>query len=69
MPSSGSYSDSDRTCVINAGMERTSGSIDSCSRDVAHEFDGHVGTFTCIWYALVKNGSNAGPKNPEFVLQ
>ena len=72
MSSTENRSDSDRTCVINAG-------IDKCARDavnsrrweVAHKFDGHVGVFTRAWYALIKNGSNggAGPENPKFVSQ
>jgi len=43
-----------------------SGSVDSRSREVTHEFDGQVGAFR---RAFIKNGSNdgAGPENPEFV--
>ena len=41
-------SDSDRICIINADMDKgMSDVVDSRSREVAHEFDGHVGAFTC----------------------
>jgi len=61
MPSIGSRSDNDRICVINTDVDKgASDAIDSRSREMAHEFDGHVGAFTRAWYAFIKNGSNDG---------
>jgi len=69
MSSIGSRSDSDRICVINAGMDKgASDAIDSRNWEVADEFDRYVGAFTRAWY-LLKNRSNGGtgPESPEFV--
>jgi len=53
MLSTVSHSDSDQTYV---DMDKgASGAVDSRSRKVAHEFDGHISTFT---RAFIKNGSN-----------
>jgi len=51
MSSIGSRSDNDRICVINTDVDKgASDAIDSRSREMAHEFDGHVGAFMiCIY--------------------
>ena len=72
MSSTGSRSGSDRTYVIDAGMDKgASNTVDSRSQEVTYELNRHVGTFTRAWYAVIKNGSNggAGPENPEFTFQ
>ena len=56
MLSTVSHSDSDQTYVdVDKGA---SDAVDSRSRKVAHEFDGHVGAFMRAWYVFIKNGSN-----------
>ena len=53
------HSDSDRTCVIIADMDKdASGAVDFRSPEIAHEFNGHVGAFTCAQHVFTKNGSN-----------